>query len=162
GVHEPVLLLAGIVVPAGALERRRLALGGLVNVDRMHAGLETVQVDRDEHAVRRLRQLGGADRLVLRVDQVDGGGGRSGRRRAGVGLCEEYGGESDQDHGGLLGEAAFLLFPFDFDDRALHLPGRTSDPDRIALALAEQRLPQRRLVTDAARPQLLASYNLIL
>src|ERR1700737_1185720 len=45
---------------------------------------------------------------------------------------------------------ASLSLPFDLQDRQLDLSDRTSDADRVAFALAEQRAPERRLVADPA------------
>src|SRR3981189_1355317 len=46
-----------------------------------------------------------------------------------------------------------LSLPFDLHDRQFDLSGRTSDADRIAFALAQQRAPERRLVADPSGTQ---------
>src|SRR6267378_1570509 len=58
-----------------------------------------------------------------------------------------------------------LSLPFDLHDRQLDLSGRTSDADRIAFALAQERAPERRLVADPSGTQrlfqLISAHDLV-
>ena len=64
----------GIEVRTGGLEVWTVALGELMDVERMFAGREIFDVQLDAYAVRRLRERGRADDLILTVFDVDGEG----------------------------------------------------------------------------------------
>src|SRR5579885_429561 len=85
----------GIEMRAGGFEVGRLAFRELVNVNRMIAGRQVLDIEFDADALGRGRENGGADILALSILEVDGHGFYG----VGMGLlCSSYGeGEEKQE-----------------------------------------------------------------
>src|SRR5690606_17190822 len=69
GIVPAVLHAGRVVMAAGRLETRRLALAGLVDVKGMDTGREVLGLGEDPEALRDLGDGDSADLLAVRIDQ---------------------------------------------------------------------------------------------
>ena len=82
-VLQAVLFVVGVEVAARRLEVGRIALRGLVKMDRVLAGRKLLAGELDPHTLAGGRQRRRADDLTLRVLELHFGGFRRGENRAG-------------------------------------------------------------------------------
>ncbi len=100
GILEAVLLAIGIEVRSGRLEVGRLALGVLMEMDRVVAGGKVLDADFHADAGSGVPENGGADDLALRVLELNQNLGGTGRSKGDNEECE--GEQAGGFHGGII------------------------------------------------------------